>query len=123
MESESDASKGGIEMSERKFFDDTTYDSPAMFLDHATNELWHGPVMRESNMHWGKCEGYHVNGTPIFVYRCSELPDGDYIRIKTSNPKTRDELVQDLLDAVDAFNEIGGAGDWTDVMNAREKLK
>ncbi len=109
-------------MSERKFFDDTTYDSPAMFLDHATNELWHGPVMRESTFHWGKCEGYSSNGTPIFVYRCSELPDGDYIRIETSKPKTRDELVRDLLDEVDAFNEMDGSCCWTDVMNARSRL-
>ncbi len=38
-------------------------------------------------------------------------------------PKTRDELVQDLLDAVDAFNEMDGSCEWTDVMDAREKLK
>jgi hypothetical protein len=38
-------------------------------------------------------------------------------------PQTREERVQELLDAVDAFNEMDGTCEWTDVMNAREKLK
>ncbi len=38
-------------------------------------------------------------------------------------PKTRAELVQDLLDAVDAFNEMDGSCEWTDVLGARENLE
>ncbi len=37
--------------------------------------------------------------------------------------RTREKLVQDLLDAVDAFNEMDGSCEWTDVMNARENLE
>ncbi|MCP4166225.1 MAG: hypothetical protein GY759_10070 [Chloroflexi bacterium] len=36
---------------------------------------------------------------------------------------TREELVQELLDAVDAFNGMDGSCEWTDVMDARENLK
>ena len=100
-------------MSERQFFDGTTYSSPALFLDRATNELWNGPVMPESNIHWGKCEGFDDHGQPIFVYRCSELPDGDYIRIKTEphvppEPKTREDKIQDLNET------IGSSADYPD---------
>ncbi len=38
-------------------------------------------------------------------------------------PPTREELVQELLDAVDAFNEMDGSCEWTDVMDARENLE
>ncbi len=38
-------------------------------------------------------------------------------------PPTREELVQNLLDAVDAFNGMDGSCEWTDVMDARENLE
>jgi len=78
-------------VSPRKFFDGTTYASPAMFLDVQTLRLWHGPVMPESTLHWGKCEGFNDHGEPIFVYCASEIPDGSYLRIETSLPKINDK--------------------------------
>jgi len=104
-------------MSERKFFDDTTYNSPAMFLNHATNELWHGPINSDGNLHWGKCEGFKIFGEPIFIYRCSELPDGDYIRIETRPPKTQEERLEALLNAIDRHGACGA------IQEAREELR
>jgi hypothetical protein len=113
-------------MSERKFFDDTTYAEPAVFLDHATNRLWHGPVNPDGNLHWGKLEGFSsADGSPIFVYCASELPDGDYIRIETKPPKSRDELFQDLLDAIDRATEVLGSNNpyYNDIRQKREALR
>jgi len=113
-------------MSERKFFDDTTYNNPAMFLDHATNRLWHGPINPDGNLHWGKLEGFlDADGSPIFVYCASELPDGDYIRIETKPPKSREELVQDLLDAVDdvlKHNPVMAKTSWRCIQEVRDAL-
>jgi len=112
----------GRAMSERKFFDDTTYDNPAMFLEHATNRLWHGPVNPDGNLHWGKLEGFlDADGSPIFVYCASELPDGDYIRIETKPPKSREELVQEFPSLFDEY--VSGKISWTDLVKAREALR
>lgn len=116
--------RGDRKMSERKFFDDTTYAEPAVFLDHATNRLWHGPVNPDGNLHWGKLEGFsNADGSPIFVYCASELPDGDYIRIETKPPKSRDELFQDLLDAIDNCVGVCIDEEWRKVNEARERLR
>ena len=70
----------------RQFFDGTTYNNPAMFLHNKTSVLWHGPTCPESNLHWGRMDGYDDGGRPIWVYSHSELPDGDYTRIEPYVP-------------------------------------
>lgn len=61
----------------RLFKDNTTYDSPAMWID-SKNRLWMGPVSKDNTMHFAKFCGFmkpprqHI---PIWVLESSECPE------------------------------------------------
>lgn len=71
-------------------------------------------VYYESELSLGIAIGPEVipHGAEVFSVR--EVLDGDV---------KRERLIQDLLDAVDAFSKMDGSYEWTDVMQAREALK
>lgn len=72
------------ERPERKFFDGTTYSKPGMWIDQ-DGMLWFGPGLPNDNLHFATLDGFtDADHKPIWVYRASELPDGDYQRVQTT---------------------------------------
>jgi hypothetical protein len=64
----------------RLFKDDTTYDSPAMWID-SQNRLWKGPTSPDSTMHFARFRGFGMDQYEVWVLEASACPE-DCVRIK-----------------------------------------